>query len=117
MQVEAYCLTKLAASESYPFGPDAAVFKVGGKMFALTSPPGRPTHLNLKCDPTLAIGLRQKYPAITPGYHMNKTHWNSVELDGSVPDAELTRMMDQSYELVVNSLAKTAREALSGERQ
>ena len=112
MNVEAYCLTKLAAIEDYPFGPDAAVFKVGGKMFALTAPPGQPTNINLKCEPTLAVSLRQKYPAVTPGYHMNKVHWNSVALDGSVPEEELQRMVDHSYELVVRSLPRLEREAL-----
>ncbi len=112
MSIEAYCLRKLAAVEDYPFGPDAAVFKVGNKIFALTSPPGSPTNINLKCEPTLAIALRQKHAAITPGYHMNKVHWNSVALDGSVPTAEVERMVDMSYELVVGSLPRPARDAL-----
>lgn len=109
IDVEEYCLGELGAVEDYPFGDDAAVFKVGGKMFALTSPPGKPTSINLKCDPTLAIVLRQTYPAITPGYHMNKQHWNTVKLDGSVPDDEIKKQIDHSYDLVVASLPKARR--------
>jgi predicted DNA-binding protein (MmcQ/YjbR family) len=102
--VEEYCLTKPGAVEDYPFGPEAAVFKVNKKIFALTVPPGKPERINLKCDPTLAIALRQKYPAIIPGYHMNKVHWNTIELDGTVPDAEIKKQIDHSYELVSSSL-------------
>lgn len=100
MNVEEYCLSLPAVVEDYPFGDGVAVFKVGGKMFALTNPAGKPTSINLKCDPTLAISLRQTYPAITPGYHMNKTHWNTVQLNGSVPEDELKRWIQHSYELV-----------------
>ncbi len=113
MNVEEYCLTKLAAVEDYPFGDEVAVFKVGGKMFALTSPPGKPTSISLKCEPTLAISLRQKYPAITPGYHLNKMHWNTIDLGGTVPDAEIKRLITHSYELVVSGLPRVGREALS----
>ncbi len=98
--VEEYCLAKPGAIEDYPFGDGAAVFKVNGKMFALTQPPGNPERINLKCDPELAISLRQAHPAVTPGYHMNKRHWNTVSLDGSLPGAEIRRQIDHSYELV-----------------
>lgn len=101
MNVEEYCLSLPGAIEDYPFGETAAVFKVGGKMFALTSPAGGPTSINLKCEPTLAIQLRQTYPAITPGYHMNKVHWNTVALDGTVPEDQIRKMIDHSYGLVV----------------
>jgi predicted DNA-binding protein (MmcQ/YjbR family) len=101
MNVEEYCLGMPGAQEDYPFGPDAAVFKVGGKMFALTQPPGKPERINLKCEPTLAIKLRQRYPnKVIPGYHMNKTHWNTIVLDGSVPDEEIEKMISHSYQLV-----------------
>lgn len=100
MDVEKYCLELPGAVEDYPFGDGAAVFKVGGKMFALTQPPGKPKTINLKCEPTLAISLRQKYNSVIPGYHMNKQHWNTVELGGDVPADELKRMIDHSYELV-----------------
>lgn len=102
MTTEEYCLEKPHAQEDYPFGPDAAVFKVNGKMFALTQPPGKPTRINLKCEPMLALKLRQRYPdKVIPGYHMNKTHWNTVVLDGSLPETEIRKMIDHSYELVV----------------
>ncbi len=104
MNVEEYCLSLPGVVEDYPFGDGVAVFKVGGKMFALTSPAGKPTSVNLKCDPALAVSLRQTYPAVTPGYHMNKTHWNTVELDGGVPDEELARWIEHSYELVAPEL-------------
>lgn len=107
--VEDYVLSKPFTIEDYPFGPEAAVFKVGGKMFALTVPPGNPSRVNLKCDPTLAIALRQRFKGITPGYHMNKQHWNTVELDGSVPEDEIKKMVDHSYDLVVASLPKSKR--------
>lgn len=100
MDVEAYCLELPGAVEDYPFGPDAAVFKVGDKMFALTQPPGKPKTINLKCDPTLAITLRQKYKSVLPGYHMNKQHWNTIELGGDLPEAELKKLVDHSYDLV-----------------
>lgn len=100
MNVEEYCLSLPGAVEDYPFGDGVAVFKIAGKMFALTNPAGKPSSINLKCDPVLAVSLRQTYPAVTPGYHMNKTHWNTVELDGSVPDQELGRWIRHSYELV-----------------
>ena len=112
MDVIEYCLSKLAAVEDYPFDSETAVFKVGGKIFALTGEPTKPTSINLKCDPTLAIALRQKYSTVTPGYHMNKVHWNTVQLDGSVPDDEIRRMIDHSYDLIVKSLPRVEREAL-----
>lgn len=101
IDVEAYCLSLPGATEDYPFGDGAAVFKVGGKMFALTQPPGQPTRINLKCDPVLAIALRQKYASVQPGYHMNKKHWNTIQLDGSLPDNEVRQQIDHSYGLVV----------------
>jgi predicted DNA-binding protein (MmcQ/YjbR family) len=101
MNVEEYCLSLPSVTEDYPFGDGVAVWKVNGKMFALTQPPGKPDRVNLKCDPTLAIALRQEYhPSVREGYHQNKKHWNTVDLDGKVPDAELKRMIDHSYELV-----------------
>jgi predicted DNA-binding protein (MmcQ/YjbR family) len=78
-----------------------AVFKVGGKMFALITLDQTPGSISLKCDPNLAIGLRHRYAAITAGYHLNKQHWNTVTLDGSVPDDEIRELIEQSYDLVV----------------
>jgi predicted DNA-binding protein (MmcQ/YjbR family) len=101
-----YCLTKPKVTESTPFGPDTIVFKVGGKIFALASLDDVPTHVNLKCDPEHALDLRDRYEEVQPGYHMNKKHWNTIELGGRIPDAELRRMIDHSYELVVSRLPK-----------
>ena len=104
-----YCLTKPGAREETPFGSDVLVFKVGGKMFALAALDEVPTTVNLKCDPDLALDLRDRYEQVGPGYHMNKRHWNTVEIDTGIPDVELRKMIDHSYELVVKSLPKPAR--------
>jgi predicted DNA-binding protein (MmcQ/YjbR family) len=97
------------AVEDYPFGDEVAVFKVGGKMFALVSLDGEPGVVNLKCDPALALQLRQQYAAVRPGYHQNKRHWNSVDLDGSLDAEELREMVQHSYDLVVASLPSRSR--------
>ena len=104
-----YCLIKPGASEGTPFGPDVLVFKVGGKMFALAALDAVPTTVNLKCHPDLALDLRDRYEQVKPGYHMNKKHWNTVEIEGGIPAAELRKMIDHSYQLVVESLPKAAR--------
>ena len=104
-----YCLIKPGTTEGTPFGPDVLVFKVGGKMFALAALDEVPTTVNLKCDPDLALDLRDRYEQIKPGYHMNKKHWNTVEIASGIPDVELRRMIDHSYELVVESLPQAAR--------
>ena len=95
-----------------PFGEDVLVFKVGGKMFALVALDEVPATANLKCDPDLALELRDRYEQVRPGYHMNKKHWNTVELGGEIPDAEVRKMIDHSYELVVQSLPKAQRAKL-----
>jgi predicted DNA-binding protein (MmcQ/YjbR family) len=99
--------------EDYPFGEGAAVFKVAGRMFALVMLEGTPGTVNLKCDPDLALELRDRYPSVRPGYHMNKRHWNTVELDGSVDDGELAWMVEHSYELVVAKLPRAVRARLT----
>jgi len=104
-----YCLRKPEATEGTPFGPDVLVFKVGGKIFALASLDDVPARANLKCDPDLALELRDRYEQVTPGYHMNKKHWNTVEIESGIPDIELRKMIDHSYELVVSSLPKSKR--------
>jgi predicted DNA-binding protein (MmcQ/YjbR family) len=109
-----YCLSKTGAAEGTPFGADVLVFKVGGKMFALAALDEVPTTVNLKCDPDLALELRDRYEQVRPGYHMNKKHWNTVELSGGVPETELRRMIDHSYRLVVASLPKRQRQILAG---
>jgi predicted DNA-binding protein (MmcQ/YjbR family) len=108
-QFREYCLSKPCASESTPFGPDVLVFKVDERMFALASLDEVPARANLKCDPDLALELRDRYEQVTPGYHMNKKHWNTVEIDTGIPDAELRKMIDHSYELIVKGLPKAAR--------
>ena len=102
----AYCLGKPVATEGTPFGPDNIVFKVKGKMFALLAFEEVPPRANLKCDPDLALELRDRYEQVEPGYHMNKKHWNTVVLDGVIPEREIRKMIDDSYELVVKSLPK-----------
>ena len=115
MNIEAfreYCLGKPAATEDMPFGPDNIVFKVAGKMFALAALDEVPPAVNLKCNPDLALELRDRYEQVRPGYHMNKKHWNTVVLDGVIPQAEIRKMIDDSYDLVVQSLPKARRAKL-----
>jgi len=108
-QFREYCLSKVAATENMPFGEGVLVFKVAGKIFALAALDGIPTKVNLKCDPDLALELRDRYEKVRPGYHMNKKHWNTVEIDGGIPDEETRKMIDRSYELVVQGLPKAKR--------
>jgi predicted DNA-binding protein (MmcQ/YjbR family) len=108
----AHCLSKAAAAEGTPFGPENIVFKVDGKMFALLALDEVPARVNLKCDPDLALELRDRYEQVEPGYHMNKKHWNTVVLDGVIPEREVRKMIDHSYELVVQSLPARKRKAL-----
>ena len=103
-----YCLSKKSAVEDFPFGPDPLVIKVQSKMFALINS----RSVSLKCDPVLAEDFRQRYSSVTAGYHLSKKHWNTITLDGDVPESELYWMLDHSYELVVKSLTKAQREAL-----
>jgi len=110
-KVRKYCLKKKKATEGLPFGEDVLVFKVMNKMFCLANL--NPPHtINLKCVPELAIELRERYDAVIPGYHMNKTHWNTIALNGSVADKEILNWIDHSYELIVASLPKEERERL-----
>src|SRR5207247_10052687 len=88
---------------------DVLDFKVGGKMFALASLDNVPATANLKCDPDLALELRDRYEQVRPGYHMNKKHWNTVEIESGIPEAELRKMIDHSYDLVVRSLPRASR--------
>src|SRR6476619_5783352 len=104
-----YCLRKPGATEETPFGPDVLVFKVGGKMFALAALDEVPPRVNLKCDPDLALDLRDRYEQVRPGYHMNKKHWNTVEIDSGLQGAELYGMIDHSYDLVIQSLPRANR--------
>ena len=106
------CAAKPGAVEEYPFGESPAVFKVGGKMFALVPVAAEPPTISLKCDPEWSDVLRNAYAAVQPGYHLNKRHWNTVTLDGSIPDDEVLEMIDHSYELVVEALPRRVRDAL-----
>jgi predicted DNA-binding protein (MmcQ/YjbR family) len=110
--LEGLLLALKGAILDYPFGPDAAVFKVAGKMFALVAWDEDPLRITLKCDPAEADFFRSMYDAVKPGYYMNKNHWNTITLDGSVPEELLRRMMDSSYALVVKGLPKVERERL-----
>ena len=116
-QFREYCLNKARATESTPFGPDVLVFKVGGKMFALAALDEMPTRVNLKCDPDLALELRDRYEQVTPGYHMNKRHWNTVEIESGVPDAEVRKMVDDSYSLVTKTLPKSTAKVAARSRR
>ena len=111
-QFREYCLSKPRATEGTPFGPDVLVFKVRGKMFALAALEEVPTTVNLKCEPDLALDLRDRYEQVQPGYHMNKKHWNTVEIESEIPDSEVREMIDHSYELVTKSPPKAERKKL-----
>lgn len=108
-----YCLQKPGVTECFPFNEDALVFKVMGKMFALTDITSIPLWINLKCDPEKAIDLRERYESVLPGYHMNKKYWNTIIVDNSIPDKEIKAWIDESYDLVVSGLKKSEKEVLA----
>jgi predicted DNA-binding protein (MmcQ/YjbR family) len=108
-----YLLSKPEAYEDFPFGPQVAVMKIGSKMFATLGERSGTASMNLKCEPREALILREIFPAVTPGWHMNKQHWNTVILDGSIPAGEIERMIDNSFALVVRGLPRTTRQALA----
>ena len=95
-ELRACCLAQVGAFEDFPFGPEHSVFKVAGKMFALSALDRTPLELSVKCEPEIAVDLRASYAAIRPGYHLNKRHWNTVQLDGSVPAAELAAWIEEA---------------------
>src|SRR5262245_4041589 len=105
-EVRRYCGEHRGAIEDFPFGDGVSVFKVGGKMFAIVSLDGPDGHVTLKCDPDLALELRDLHPAVRPGYHTNKRHWNTVDLDVPLHPDDLREMVDHSYELVVGALPR-----------
>jgi predicted DNA-binding protein (MmcQ/YjbR family) len=107
-----YALAKPGTSEGFPFGGDTLVLKVMNKMFALTGLDAEIFTVNLKCDPDYAIELREKYPEVQEGYHMNKKMWNTIEFEGSLDDRLLRSFIDHSYDLVVNGLKKSEKETL-----
>jgi len=107
-----HCLSFAGTEETFPFGPLTSVFKVSGKMFALSRLDGDPLQVSLKCDPSLADALRETHAAVIPGYHLNKRHWNTVILDGTLPDGTIHDMIEDSYDLVVSKLPQAKRRAL-----
>ena len=107
--LRSYLLSKPAAVEEFPFDDETLVFKVGDKMFALLGINADPLRINLKCDPDKAQILRDIYPAMLPGYHMNKRHWNTLVLDGSIAVTDIFSMIDDSYALVVQGLPRAKR--------
>ena len=107
-----HCLSFGAAEETFPFGPETSVFKVAGKMFALSQLDAESLRVSLKCEPQLAEGLRAAHAAVLPGYHLNKRHWNTVILDGSIADDAIRDMIEDSYDLVVSKLPRARRPAL-----
>src|SRR5438876_1588219 len=111
------CLSFTGAQETFPFGPNTSVFKVGGKMFALSQLGADDLRISLKCEPALAQGLRQAHAAVVPGYHLNKRHWNTVIIDGSLPEQMIKDMVEDSYDLVVSQLPKSRRRALGWREQ
>ena len=111
-EIRDYCLAKPGVTEGFPFNDTALVFKVGGKMFALLDLSEEARGITLKCDPEKGVGLREQYPEVTPAYHFNKKHWNTVDPSGSLPEELFLELIDHSYELVVKSLEKKDREAL-----
>ncbi|MEA2420804.1 MAG: hypothetical protein QOE60_3010 [Thermoleophilaceae bacterium] len=111
-QLRKRCLALPGAVEEFPFRPDLSVFKVAGKVFALTSLRDEPLRVSLKCEPALAEQLRDTYPGIRPGYHLNKRHWNTVDVDDSVPDRLVRDMIEDSYDLVVAKLPKRVQSEL-----
>ncbi len=108
-EVRAWCLRQRGATEEFPFGPETSVFKVAGKMFALSALERTPLEVSVKCDPELAVQLRNSYPEIRPGYHLNKRHWNTITLEGRLPDQLVRDLIEDSYDLVVSALPKRIR--------
>jgi predicted DNA-binding protein (MmcQ/YjbR family) len=106
------CLALAGAEETFPFDPANSVFKVGGKIFAIAPLKRKPLRISLKCEPALAEGLRAAHPEIIPGYHLNKQHWNTVHLDGDLPDSMVVQMIEDSYDLVVSKLSRATQRAL-----
>ena len=106
------CLIFPGSAETFPFGPETSVFKVAGKMFVLCRLAESPLRVSLKCEPSLAEQLRAAHPAVSPGYHLNKRHWNTVIIDGSIPEQAIKDMIEDSYDLVVSRLPPSRRRAL-----
>lgn len=111
-EIRQYCLKKKGVTEEFPFDEETLVFKVMGRIFILASLDSIPLQFNLKCDPEKAIELREEYEAVQPGYHMNKKHWNTVIIDGSISNGKIFEWIDHSYNLVAAGLKKSDKEKL-----
>lgn len=111
-QLRSHCLSFRGAEETFPFGAENSVFKVAGKIFALSRLDATPLRVSLKCEPALAEQLRRAHAAVIPGYHLNKRHWNTVIIDGSLADETIRDMIEDSYDLVVSALPQPRRRAL-----
>ena len=111
-EIREYCLLKKEVTESFPFDSETLVFKVAGKMFLLTGLESNPVQFNVKCDPQKAIELREKYDFVQPGYHMSKVHWNTIICDGRASKKQVFSWIDDSYDLIVNSLPKKLKEKI-----
>ncbi|MFL5822053.1 MAG: MmcQ/YjbR family DNA-binding protein [Solirubrobacteraceae bacterium] len=111
-RLRGHCLSFSGAEETFPFGPRTSVFKVAGKMFALSGLGASPLSVSLKCEPALAEQLRKAHAAVLPGYHLNKRHWNTVILDGSLADEMVEDLIEDSYDLVVSKLPRARQKAL-----
>ncbi len=111
-RLRTYCLSFPGAAETFPFGPENSVFKVAGKLFAISRLDHLPLRVSLKCEPTLAAQLREAHAVVTPGYHLNKRHWNTVIVDGSLSDQMIENMIEDSYDLVVSGLSRARQHAL-----
>jgi len=108
-QIREHCLKKKGVTEEFPFDEETLVFKVAGKIFLLASLEAIPLQINIKCDPEKAIELREEYNSVLPGYHMNKKHWNTIIIDGTIPTSNLFEWIDDSYSLVIAGLKKSER--------
>ncbi len=113
LELRARCISLPGAAETFPFGPENSVFKVQGKMFAVSRLGPIPLRVSLKCEPELAERLREAHACVIPGYHLNKRHWNTVILDGSLADQTVADMIEDSYDLVVSGLPRARRAALA----
>jgi predicted DNA-binding protein (MmcQ/YjbR family) len=111
-QLRDHCLSFRGSEEAFPFSAEMSVFKVAGKIFALSRLDGDPLTVSLKCEPALAEQLRETHAAVAPGYHLNKRHWNTVTIDGSIPDRPLEDMVEDSYDLILSSLSRARQRTL-----
>lgn len=111
-ELREYCLSKKGVEECFPFDEKTLVFKVMGKMFLLSGIESKPLEMNVKCDPAMAVSLREAYKCVQPGYHMNKKHWNTITCDGTVPEKLIRTWIDHSYNIVVDGLPQKLKKAL-----